>query len=202
MENFVTMLMDSYRYYDLAKGATDPKMRTEYWDLVLINDIQRKFPDAWFECGFAYYEMGDYQTAIERLNPATEDDPSPYRAYNTRGCAKDELKDYLGAIIDLTKAIELKPDYFEAYANRSTGRAILEDFPGALSDIEMAIMMKPNLNTLYLQRGILYFNFKKFNESAKDFAKSLSLTPPENKTQIDHIDSLVKKAVEKARLNY
>src|SRR5437868_6209690 len=143
MENFVTMLMDSYRYYDLAKGATDPKMRTEYWDLVLINDIQRKFPDAWFECGFAYYEMGDYQTAIERLNPATEDDPSPYRAYNTRGCAKDELKDYLGAIQDFNTCIEMNSSCAYAYLNRANTKSKIGDTVGAIIDLTKAIELKP-----------------------------------------------------------
>ena len=68
--------------------------------------------------GLAYYNLGQYQRAIEDYSAAIRLKPDYALAYYNRGCVYIKNPDqYKQAIEDFNKAIHLKPDYVEAYNN-------------------------------------------------------------------------------------
>ncbi|MGD0280098.1 MAG: tetratricopeptide repeat protein, partial [Smithella sp.] len=69
--------------------------------------------------GGAYYNLGQYQRAIEDFNEAIRLKPDYAYPYYNRGLvyAKD-LGQYQRGIEDFNEAIRLKSDYLDAYFNR------------------------------------------------------------------------------------
>jgi len=57
--------------------------------------------------GFARYQSGDKQGAIDDFNHALQIDPNLAEAYNNRGSARNDLGDKQGAIADFQKAANL-----------------------------------------------------------------------------------------------
>lgn len=64
-----------------------------------------------FMRGSAYFDIGDYEQAIEDFSKSIKLDPNNYKAeaYFRRGNAYDKLGDFIQAIKNYSKAIELDP---------------------------------------------------------------------------------------------
>src|SRR6476660_6152506 len=71
--------------------------------------IQRNPQDAvaYFNRGFVYGELGEFDAAIADLTSAIEFDPNLAGAYHMRGFVFDEKGEYERAIADYTRAIEI-----------------------------------------------------------------------------------------------
>ena len=66
--------------------------------------------DLFVSQGASYYNVGQYQRAIEDYDKAIELDPNNDRTYQQRGDCYVELGQYQRAIEDYGKAIELDPN--------------------------------------------------------------------------------------------
>lgn len=100
-----------------GKKYTNPKKAIEY----LTNAITLKpdYADAYYSRGFAYYDLGQYKTAINDYDKAISLHPDDAIAYNNRGKAYAKLRQYNQAIEDFNKSIQLQPDDVNAYNNRA-----------------------------------------------------------------------------------
>jgi tetratricopeptide (TPR) repeat protein len=72
----------------------------------------------YFRRGHAYFQIGQYQSAIEDYSRAIELDPSDARVYNSRGVSYDKLRQFERAVEDYSRAIKLDPNYASPYYNR------------------------------------------------------------------------------------
>lgn len=95
---------------------TAPKKAIEYLNNAIR--LQPDYADAHYSRGFAYYDLGQYQSAIKDYNKAIRLRPNDAIAYSNRGKAYAKLGHNQLAIKDFNEAIRLQPDYVIAYNNR------------------------------------------------------------------------------------
>ena len=74
--------------------------------------------------GIKLLEQGDYQTAIDYLSKAIENNPKLVAAYYNRAIARHQLQEYQKAIADFTKGIQFNPSYTEACYNRGVAHGL------------------------------------------------------------------------------
>ena len=100
------------------------------------------------EQGINAYNKGDFETTIQILDQAIENDSTTQNLllFTYRAVAKHKLKDYEGAIADFTKAISLKPvneaylkNWRESFYNRGISKYFLNDIEGACKDWNLAL---------------------------------------------------------------
>jgi len=92
--NFVQRILNATKYFGLATEATDPILQAEYWDLVIMIDLNNQYLIAFYKSGMAYFQLRNYEKAVEMFNVAIKIDPSNYNALNNRGIAKRISADY------------------------------------------------------------------------------------------------------------
>jgi tetratricopeptide (TPR) repeat protein len=95
---------------------TAPKKAIEYLNNAIR--LQPDYADAYYSRGFAYNDLGQYQSAIKDYNKAIRLKPNDAIAYSNRGKAYAKLGHKQLAIKDFNEAIRLQPDYVNAYNNR------------------------------------------------------------------------------------
>ena len=99
-----------------GKKYANPMKDIEYLKNVI--KLQPNNASMYNNRGTAYYNLGQYQHAIQDYSAAIRLKPDYSLAYYNRGCVYIKNPDqYKQAIEDLNKAIHLKPDYVEAYNN-------------------------------------------------------------------------------------
>ena len=89
----------------------------------------------YFNRGVTWYEMGNYDRAIQDYNEATKLNPNFEQAFFNRGNAYSEKGQFERAIQDYNRAIELKPDYAKAFNNRGYVYDEKGEFDHAIQDL-------------------------------------------------------------------
>jgi tetratricopeptide (TPR) repeat protein len=82
-----------------------------------IIEINPKDDEAYYNMGYAYDELQEYQKAIDSYQKAIEINPKYDKTYNNMGIAYGKLEEYQKAIDSFKKAIEINPKKDEAYIN-------------------------------------------------------------------------------------
>jgi tetratricopeptide (TPR) repeat protein len=159
-------------------------------DKVLLSDfIEQKTDEIiedendsgfYFDKGFEYYMLTEYDNALIYLNKAITIDQYNSKAYHTRGIVKVELKDYSGALNDLDIAIKLDSENFLVYRDRAELKSITNDCNEAINDFSMFIEKLQNdelAAPFYLKRGKLKFDIKDFQGAIEDSEKHINIRP-------------------------
>jgi hypothetical protein len=94
-----------------------------------------------FDGGEYYYDLGEYQKAIEYYSEAIRLNPEYVVAYNNRGSAYYFLGQYERAIEDFDEAIRLNPEYVVAYINRGMAYYNLDQYLLAMVNYNEAIRL-------------------------------------------------------------
>jgi tetratricopeptide (TPR) repeat protein len=134
----------------------------------------------YFDKGFEYYMLTEYDNALIYLNKAITIDQNNSKAYHTRGNVKVELKDYSGALNDLNIAIKFDNDNFLVYRDRAELKTIINDYDEAINDFSMFIVKLQNEELtapFYLKRGKLKFVIKDFHGAIEDSDIHINLRP-------------------------
>ena len=134
---------------------------------------------AWdyFRQGNRYYNLWDYEGAVESYSKAINTQSDIAIFYNSRGYIYDNMGKYEKAFFDYNKAIELKPDYEDAYNNRGYAYGNMGDYEKALSDYNKAIELKPDHMIAYYNRGCCYNEMGEQEKALSDFNKAIELEP-------------------------
>jgi len=127
--------------------------------------------------GVQYYNLKQYENALESFSRAIEIQSNISTFYNDRGCVYVDLKKYDEAISNFDKAIELNPDYTEAYKNRGCVYVYSEKYWEALSDFNKAIELNPDCAEFYFNRGHVYADLWKNDEAILNLNKAIELNP-------------------------
>ena len=96
--------------------------------------------NTYYTRGYSYYELDEYEKAVEDFSEAIEIDPYDADAYIMRGLSYHKLGENKKAVDDYTKAIHLKPDYFNAYNDRAIIYDQLGEYEKAVEDLTKAIV--------------------------------------------------------------
>ena len=133
--------------------------------------------DAYFNRGFVYYNLKQWQKALADYNKAIELNPDLADAYFNRGVVYHNLKQWQKALADYDKAIELNPDLADAYYNRGVTYDNLKQWQKAIADYNQAIELDPNYTDAYYNRGYVYHNLKQWQKAIADYNKAIELNP-------------------------
>lgn len=120
----------------------------------------------------AYYESGDFPSAIKDFSRLIIINPKDENAYLRRGAAKIETGDYSGAIEDETKAIEINKNSFIAYNLRGVAKGGLKSYKPAIEDLDQAIKIKFNYHTAYVNRASIRYALNDKKKACEDLYKA------------------------------
>ena len=97
-----------------------------------------------------YYEMNNYEKAIEYASKRIELNPKNHVPYIDRGLCYRKLKNYTAAEKDFDKSLELKPDFFRAFGYRAFLFLELSQFNKSFEDASKSIKINPKYGYGYI----------------------------------------------------
>ncbi|MDE6015117.1 MAG: tetratricopeptide repeat protein [Acetatifactor sp.] len=127
--------------------------------------------------GNRYYNLKEYEKAVESYSNAINIQSNTAQFYHDRGCAYTGLKKYTEALSDYNRAIELNPKFGEAYNNRGYVYDSLGERDKALSDYNKAIELNPKFEKAYNNRGYVYDSIGERDKALSDYNKAIELSP-------------------------
>lgn len=131
----------------------------------------------WFEKGFRFFILENYEETIDAFSKGIELDPQIAEAYLCRGIAYGSLPNFQRAIRDYDAAIKLDPKLAPAYSMRGGSYGALGIFQQALKDCDMAIELDPKLSLAYWNRGVINVALEKYQQALRDFNIAIELNP-------------------------
>jgi tetratricopeptide (TPR) repeat protein len=127
---------------------------------LLVRPPAEETYEAYRDRGKAFFELGNYDRAIEDYNHAMELYPEHgMDILYYRGNAYYYKRQYELAIQDYNAALEIDPYWAGAYYMRGNAYADLGDYEQATTDMETAIAADPDLGIYY--EGRSYVNYRR-----------------------------------------
>jgi tetratricopeptide (TPR) repeat protein len=128
--------------------------------------------------GAAYYELWNYDRAVEDFSAYLSTTPDDVQVVHWRGLAYDQVGQYELAIADYVKAIELDPNSSSAYyIDRGVSYGKMGDLQHSLADFDKAIQLNPNNPKGYYNRAMVCYRLEEFDRAIEDLSQVLSLSP-------------------------
>jgi len=131
--------------------------------------------DKHIEFAWAYYDKGDFKTAMKRFNQAWLLDPDKAEIFFGFGVLLSESKKYRESKKMYDKAIEIDPKYSKAYHNRGLDHCRTGDFDLATLDFYKVIELEPDNGQVYNDRAVIFFEKKEYSKCWDDIHKAESL---------------------------
>jgi tetratricopeptide (TPR) repeat protein len=155
--------------------------RNMVWEnsINLFTDLVKKYPNqahAHFILGKNLIDVPDANGALTSINKAIELDPKMSESYFYRGNIYYGQQNYPAALNDYLKAVELNPKYSEAYYNIGVTYSTTNQFQESIEPLTKAISIMPN-EYMYQARGSSFFNLRRLQEAADDYAKAIAINP-------------------------
>ncbi len=148
----------------------------------------------YFNRASCYFEIKEYQKAIEDFTFYLQHLPNDKEVLNSRGYLYLLTGYYEKAIKDLSKAIHLDHNYAYAYSNRGFAYANIGKFELAFKDFQKSKVLDSTNSVLYKHWGLTLLKLKKYNESLKELEKATTLNSElkmELKPYIDTVQSML-----------
>lgn len=130
---------------------------------------------AYYNRGFAYHGLGEFQKAIKDYNRALRLSPNIAKLYNNRGGAFGNLGEFRKAIEDFDRALQLDPNYVDAYYNRGEAYRGLGIIRKAIKDYDRTIDLDPNDARAYHSRGLAHEMTSEFQRAVNDWETAMRL---------------------------
>jgi tetratricopeptide (TPR) repeat protein len=144
-----------------------------FFDKVIDKDPKNS--KAYYNRGFGYYGLKDYDKAWNDFDKATQLDPKDSTAFLYMGLIKYYEKDYEASITQYNNAIKAQPKYATAFYNRGISKGQLKDYAGAEKDFDIAIQYKPDYADAYFNRGLAKYFQKEQDKACEDWQKAKEL---------------------------
>lgn len=122
-----------------------------------------------------YFDLGDYNSALDFINRAIYMDNNDYDLVLTKGNIYNEMGKYPEAIAELDKYIAKYPDSYFGYYRRGWFKDEANDIDGAIDDYTMSITLEPRYAYAYCGRGRFYEEQGKKDLAKADFEKVIEL---------------------------
>ncbi|CRF35450.1 hypothetical protein BRSU_2663 [Brachyspira suanatina] len=140
---------------------------------------------AYFLKSNCYFELEDYDIAIENLNKVTDLNPNNGNAYFSKGFFYSILKKYEKSIENYSKSIELNPNNENGYISRGFIKSNLKMYEESIEDYNKSIELNSNNEIAFISRGFSKLNLKMYEEAIKDFNKVIELNPEEQSAYLN-----------------
>jgi protein O-mannosyl-transferase len=144
------------------------------WNNV-IEKTSPRLTHAYNNRGNAFFELGQFDRAIEDFNKEIVLNPSYGKTYYNRGVAYLKVGLFDNAIASFNKALEIDPTNTDTYVNRGISYAGIGQQDRAFEDFNKGIGFNLNHAAAYLNRGILYAAIGNKEFAISDFKKACSL---------------------------
>ena len=135
-------------------------------------DANAAFMERISEC---YFDMGDYDSALDYVNRAINMDSNDYDFVMLKGNIYNEMGKYTEAIAELDKYISKYPDSYFGYYRRGWFKDEANDVDGAIEDYTMSITLEPRYAYAYCGRGRFYEEQGKKELAKADFEKVIEI---------------------------
>jgi protein O-GlcNAc transferase len=126
--------------------------------------------------GILYYQLGNYDSAIEYIKKALELNPTADAYYNLGNIYKEygQLSD---ALSYFQKALELDPNNADAFNNEGIIYKDKKEYDEAITCFKKAIQLNPNHVISYYNLGVVYKDKNQLDDAISCFNKALELNP-------------------------
>ncbi len=139
-----------------------------------IVDLMPDQSSGYHELSQTFYELKNFEKAIEYANRALQLNPKCWLCYQARGSIYDDTGKSEEALADYQKAIDMAPNVGRPLYNHAVTLQRLKRIPEAIADLQKAIQIEPGyaspyklLGALLSQRGELYSAEAQFKEFLK-----------------------------------
>lgn len=156
----------------------------------------------------ALQALSRHAAALDDISKVIELNPKQAGAYYTSGILLLKLERYQESIPFFSKAIELCPSNPSPYPGRGyayhmvgqTEKAF-EDYGKALEDYGKAIELKPDDAKSFFERGTVFLELGRYQESILDFSKAIAYCPTDprpytNRGYVYHAVGQIENAIE------
>lgn len=143
----------------------------------LVTYVAKTDPDAYALAGKAAARMGDYDTAMKRLNRALELDPDNEDACFYLGNIMQERGELLAAVEYFRKSLQANPGKVEAYTNCGATLYMLGRVDEAIDLLRRAVVINPNYTDAHNTLGLILYEQGELNEAAEQFVMVLRRQP-------------------------
>lgn len=130
-----------------------------------------------YEKGLFYYNLQDYEYALELFNSCIENNGASALAYYNRGKTYQQLGQSRKSLKDWEKAVALQPDLIQAYYALCEHYLAEKDFEKALEWITKGISKNEEEPYFYMLRGWVLMGMKKYKAAFGDFDYAIQLSP-------------------------
>jgi tetratricopeptide (TPR) repeat protein len=125
----------------------------------------------------AYYNLEEYQKALEDAHMAVQIRPDDAGGYSCRANAYGDLGEPALAIADYNRAIELDPNDGYTYYNRALELKWAGEYANAIADLNKALELIKPTSQLFFERGRCFWFQKDYEAAVRDYSKAIELNP-------------------------
>ncbi|HVA99227.1 MAG TPA: tetratricopeptide repeat protein, partial [Bacteroidia bacterium] len=168
-------------YRDQAETATNSENKQQLFQLSL-NEYAKtiaifdKDPDAYYNMGVTYYEMGIQDSAMKMYEKTIDLNPKYTNALNNLGVIYFNQKKYDNAIHYLTLAYNTDSNYVNPLVNIGASYQNENNYPKAIYYYNKGLQKSPNnasilknLSNMYNSIGIQFFQSKDYDKAIENF---------------------------------
>ena len=144
------------------------------------NKINKKISDDadWhINLGKSYFELKQYQEAIDSYKAAIRIKPVSAHAYGSLGASYFELKQYQKAIAALKESIRIKPDFALAHALLGESYYQLKQYQEAIAALKEAIRINPDYDVAHTVLGEIYYQLKQYQDAIAGLKEAIRINP-------------------------
>lgn len=132
---------------------------------------------AYFNRGTAYYQKGNFESAIKFLSMSLAIEPNWPNTYFNRGLSYRRWHKNDEAILDFTRAIQLYPAQPKYYLERCNALIVKNNLSGAIADCSEALRLSPYEASGYLMRGVAHLFNGDIDEALADSIQAIEIEP-------------------------
>lgn len=167
--------------YQKGCKTEDIHLKISYFTDVL--KLDPKVVGSYINRGTCYYELGQYDQALQDFNRAVQLDPENATVFYHRGLTLTKLNHYEDAIQDFNLAIQLDQEYEYAILNRGYCYSKQGLYEFAIHDFKKVIELSPNNASAYFNLGCAYWNLGQWKEVVNALEKCLEIDPTHQKAE-------------------
>ncbi|MHC4062077.1 MAG: tetratricopeptide repeat protein, partial [Planctomycetota bacterium] len=127
--------------------------------------------------GMIAYQTARYDTALNLVAEAIENDPKVPQFHNTLGVIFEALQNFDQAIDAYRQAISLKPDYAEAYNNMAIALQAQGKYDAAIQKCAEAIALAPDYAHAHNTMGFALEKQGRFDQAIESYTQAVRFAP-------------------------
>ena len=143
----------------------------------VIGETRLRTAASYLDEGNVYFNVGQYELAIERYTRALEETPGIPAAHFNRASAQTRLGKLDDALADYDATLELAPADADALNNRGMLRLYRSEPAEALADFEGALALTPEDATVIVNRGLAQLETEAHEDALASFEEAATLAP-------------------------